>query len=288
MTTIDTLASSVYVSRRFQRSTKLDSDISEATALKGFVLQNSNEDCLQLMARYVIETSQRAFTWTGSYGSGKSTLALFLCSLLGAQPRLHDAAVGILDTDPEHTALIRQAFVPEVPYKLFTLTGHNGDLGEDFRVAVRPDASNPRAAIDAIVDEARRASPSGIVIVIDELGKYLEGGNSDNCYFLQELAEAVNRSNAPIIVLGILHQAFDAYAQKLSKAQRDEWAKVQGRYVDIPLLSGADEVLRLLDKSICVKDGFVVPDFSQACNLVIDELSKKRSLDTESFEWIFP
>lgn len=287
MSNHDTLASSVYVSRRFQRSTKLDSDIGETGSLDGFILQRSCEDCLQLMARYFTETSQRAFTWTGSYGSGKSTLALFLCSLLDAGTYLHEVAVGILDAEPERTNLIRKAFVPASPYRLITMTGHNGNLDEDFRNVVSPDSATARDAISAIVKEARSLAQGGIIIVIDELGKYLEGGNSNNCYFLQELAESVNRSNAPIIVLGILHQAFDAYAQKLTKAQRDEWAKVQGRYVDIPLLSGADEVLRLLDKSICVTDDFVVPDFSNASDLIIKELSKKRSLDIESFEETF-
>lgn len=55
-------------------------------------------------------------------------------------------------------------------------------------------------------------------------------------------------------------------------------------YVDIPLLSAADEVLRLLDKSICESEGFIAPDFSDAIANVVDELGKSRRIDRESFE----
>lgn len=278
------LASAIYVSRRFQRSIKLDSDITQADALEGFILQDSNEECLSMMAHYLKETDQRAFTWTGSYGSGKSALALFLCSLLGADVQLREAAQAILRTDPKKTKAIRQTFSPKKPYRIVTMIGHNGHLPADFIQAVCPTAKDAREAINAVVEEAQQNPEGGVCIVIDELGKYLEGGNSDNCYFLQELAEAVNRAKAPILVLGILHQAFDAYANKLSKAQRDEWAKVQGRYVDIPLLSAADEVLRLLDKSICESEGFIAPDFSDAIANVVNELGKSRRIDRESFE----
>ena len=277
------LSSTIYVSRRFQRSIKLDSDITQADALEGFILQDSNEECLSMMAHYFEETDQRAFTWTGSYGSGKSALALFLCSLLGEDAKLRKAAEEILLKDPKKTKSIRKAFSPNKPYRIVTMIGHNGHLPTDFIKAVCPSVKDAREAIDAVVKEAQSNPDGGVCIVIDELGKYLEGGNSDNCYFLQELAEAVNRAKAPILVLGILHQAFDAYANKLSKAERDEWAKVQGRYVDIPLLSAADEVLRLLDKSICESKGFVAPDFSVAVANVVDELGKSRRVDRESF-----
>lgn len=281
------LASSIYVSRRFQRSIKLDTDFTQTNALEGYILQDSNEECLQTMAQYIQESSQRAFTWTGSYGSGKSALALFLCSLLGNNPQLHEAAVQILKTQAKSHNQIAQTFVPRKPYRIITLIGHNGDLVTDFIKAVHPKAKSARQAIDYIVTKAQKDAESGVCIVIDELGKYLEGGNADNCYFLQELAEAVNRSNASIFVIGILHQAFDAYAHKLSKAERDEWAKVQGRYVDIPLLSSADEVLRLLDKSICYSPDFTVPDFSSAIAYVVDELAQQRRIDRASFEKTF-
>ena len=278
------LSSEISVSRRFQRSIKLDSDLDSRFALDGFILQDSNEECLSMMAKYVLETPQRAFTWTGSYGSGKSALALFLCSLLGADLQLQKKAAKILKHHSQNAKEIQKAFLPTEPYKIITLIGHNGQLATDFINAVYPQAKDAREAIAWVVKQAQVNPSSGVCIVIDELGKYLEGGNADNCYFLQELAESVNRANAPILVLGILHQAFDAYAHRLTKAQRDEWAKVQGRYVDIPLLSAADEVLRLLDECICQKTKSRDNDFLAAVDSIVGELAKSRKIDRYSYD----
>lgn len=281
------LSSVISVPRRFQRSTKLDSDLQQSSTLEGYLFQDSCAQCLDVMADFVQNTKQRAFTWTGSYGSGKSSLALFLCSLLGNNEEMKAKALKILGRPTKKTNLIRKVFVESNFGHVITLIGHNGMLNEDFAKATKqafPGASD-RVLINNFIKQY--SGNDGVIVVIDELGKYLEGGNSDNCYFLQELAEAVNRTGRNIIVLGILHQAFDAYAYNLSKAQRDEWAKVQGRYVDIPLLSGAEEVLQLLDKSIVVKRGFQQPDLTHTINAVIAELSRTRNLDKANYFTVF-
>ena len=55
---------------------------------KGFVCPQSSADVLMTMARYVSETRQGAFTWTGPYGSGKSSLAIALSALLSGNTGL--------------------------------------------------------------------------------------------------------------------------------------------------------------------------------------------------------
>ena len=52
------------------------------------------------------------------------------------------------------------------------------------------------------------------------------------------------------MVLGILHQSFERYAAKLPRATRDEWAKIQGRFQDIPLATAGDETLTLIARAI--------------------------------------
>lgn len=279
------LSSVVNVSRRFQRSTKLDSDLKESRSLDGFILQNSGLECLRVMANHVSETSQRAFTWTGSYGTGKSTLALFLASLLGPQGPLKEVSTKIL-AKKDISDVVRQTFVTNTSYRIKTLIGHKGNLAEDFISLINPQAKDYREAIQTFIATAKNGL-SGALLVIDELGKYLEGGNADNCYFLQELAEAVNSSKASVIVLGILHQSFDAYANQLSQVERDEWAKVQGRFVDIPFLSGADEVLQLLDESIQVREDYAKPDIHQAILETIDQISKDHRIDVPTFQKTF-
>lgn len=277
------LATVVAVSRRFQRSTNLGADKHDIANLDGYILQESGRQCLESMARFFSETSQRAFTWTGSYGSGKSSLALFLSALLSNYGPARQKALEILGPKTEETTHIYESFVKDISYDIITLTGHHGSLAMDFCAATNPDAKSARQAIKTTIDKYRQLN-KGLVIFIDELGKYLENGNADNCYFLQELAEAANRSNTNLIVVGILHQAFDAYANQLTKTQRDEWAKVQGRYVDIPLLSAADEVLQLLDKSIYVKDCVSIGNLQPSITPVIEELSRTRQFDKVNFE----
>ena len=94
-----------------------------------------------------------------------------------------------------------------------------------------------------------RIKKKGAIIFIDELGKYLENGNADNCYALQEIAEFINKTDSSIVLIGILHQAFQAYADPNSLKQQEEWMKVQGRFADIPLIVSIDESLTLIGNS---------------------------------------
>ena len=95
---------------------------------------------------------------------------------------------------------------------------------------------------------------AGLIVFIDEMGKFLEGATYDgtDIYFFQQLAEIASRSNNRLIVVGILHQAFEEYAYRLSRQMRDEWAKIQGRFIDLPISVGPDEQLELLGRAIDV------------------------------------
>ena len=70
------------VSRRFTRSVRVDADLNDPEALKGFIATRSAADALIAMSRHRTETGHAAFTWTGPYGSGKSSLAVALAALL--------------------------------------------------------------------------------------------------------------------------------------------------------------------------------------------------------------
>ena len=78
------LADRVSVSRRFQRAIRIDTDLSDPSALEGFVCPSSFGVLLENMARHISESGQGAFTWTGPYGSGKSSLAVALSALLNS------------------------------------------------------------------------------------------------------------------------------------------------------------------------------------------------------------
>src|SRR5262249_5752907 len=94
----------------------------------------------------------------------------------------------------------------------------------------------------------------GFLLIVDELGKFLEYGamNPDHgdVFVLQELAEAAARSKRPFLVVTILHQAIDRYAEHMSGGRRAEWAKVQGRFEDVAFEECTEQLMRMLAYAI--------------------------------------
>ena len=84
------------------------------------------------------------------------------------------------------------------------------------------------------------------------MGKFLEAAarDSSDIYILQQLAEAASRSNGRFLIVGVLHQAFEEYAHRLSREMRDEWAKIQGRFIDLAVDTAGEEQIDLISRAI--------------------------------------
>lgn len=252
----------VSIGRRFQRSIRIDSDIGKSQALEGFICPRSSADVIRTMARHVRETRHAAFTWTGPYGSGKSSLAVALCAALSAGPKLRRQAESIFGRE------LNQELAAAMPvrskgWKILPVIGRRAPLAQvlgDALMSSRMGTKKLSApwtdekALKTIMEisEAQPGSSGGLLIIIDEMGKVLEGAAHDghDIYLLQQLAEAASRSGGRLVLIGVLHQAFDEYAQRLAREARDEWAKVQGRFVDLVVNLGGDEQLELLARAI--------------------------------------
>ena len=253
------LSDVIKISRQFLRSIRLDTDLGRDDALSGYVCQGTASSLLESMARQIRDTRQRAFTWTGPYGGGKSSLALMLCSLVGSSVPMRDRARTILDLRVDSP--VNSVFdARENGWLVVPVVGKRASVGEEIgkALALARGAAPPRRkgrhyqdVIASLVTEADQ-HPQGVLLVIDELGKFLESAaqEGDDVYFFQELAEAASRSTGKLVVVGILHQSFDAYASRLGRQARDDWAKVQGRFVDIPLVAATDEVIELVGRAI--------------------------------------
>jgi len=256
------LADRVKVSRRFQRAIRIDTDLGDPDALKGFVCPRSFGVLLEEMARHVSETGQGAFTWTGPYGSGKSSLAVALSALLNRDNTLRKRAARLLGKDT--TAIIRKGLPPrESGWHILPIVGRRDRpeqvTGEalascDLFRGHAPLLWHEQQVLEELNDIATSdpESSGGLLIIVDEMGKFLEGAARDisDIYFFQQLAELASRSDGRLIFVGILHQAFDEYSYRLSREMREEWAKIQGRFIDLPVNTGADEQIALLGKAI--------------------------------------
>jgi len=281
------LADVVTVARRFQRSIRLDTDLTGPAALEGYICHDSHRTALDTMACLITDSRQRAFTWTGPYGGGKSSLALALAALVSRDAAYRSRVFKQIGKPSG----IREALsIEKKDWLVVPVVGRRSDPVDDIRSAVasaitkepgrartkrrQPDPTG-RDIIDRLQDEARIRAGAGVLLIIDEMGKFLEGARTDaiDIHFFQELAEAANRCDGRLIVLGILHQSFEQYAGPLGRDIRDEWAKVQGRFVDIPIITAVDEVIDLIGHAIRVPKQRCDPGTSK---IVAKTISKRR------------
>ena len=252
----------VSVARRFRRSIRIDSDFGDAASLEGFVCPQSSADILLTMARHVSETGQGAYTWTGPYGSGKSSLAVALSALLNGNARLQrEAARGF---GQELTSEIQNAFPPGTKgWRILPVVGRRDNpvsvIGEAMKrmrlVRRQPSGGWTEGNLISALTKAAAEKPGthgGLVLFIDEMGKFLEAAAQEDSdiYILQQLAEAASRSNGRLLLVGVLHQAFEEYAHRLSHDVRDEWAKIQGRFIDLIVDTSREEQIDLISRAI--------------------------------------
>jgi hypothetical protein len=284
------LADILHIRQRFRRSVNLERDFYSDDPLNGYILTPSALTAFERLASGTSQTSTRAFTITGPYGTGKSAFALFACKALAAtetggnlsRRRIREQAPNVADKLFENE---------EEGYWPVLITGSREPVGRSLlrglvaalKRSPYPAASEVRRALEhACADTLRSSNPSardvtevfalasaiasrfgrdcrGLLVVVDELGKLLEYAatypTQSDMQVLQELAEYAARSTeAPVLLVTILHQAFEDYAFRLSALQRNEWQKVQGRFIDVPFGDGPEVSLRLIAEAIEPRD----------------------------------
>ena len=267
------MSTRVRVATRFQRSVQIDTDLGDPETMRGFICPASAVTVLNAMAAHMSGTGQGAFTWTGPYGAGKSSLAVALAHALGSPEA---AALAAVSLGPDTTHDLRTALPPGTRgWRALPVTGRRerpaSVIGEAIlrtRLARQePDGGwSDEAVLDHLARVARRTpgERGGLIVFLDEMGKFLEAAVHDgtDIYLFQQLAELASRSNGRLIVVGILHQSFEEYALRLSREMRDEWSKIQGRFADLTIAASPDEMLDIIGRAI---EQDSVPD--QHCTL---------------------
>jgi hypothetical protein len=109
---------------------------------------------------------------------------------------------------------------------------------------VRPETRAIRSALVLMSEVAP------ILLLIDEFGKNLEAfadaPSEADLFLLQELAEWTRGGGIPLALVTLQHMAFDEYATGASIVQRREWAKIQGRFEDIPFIDSPAQTRALI------------------------------------------
>ncbi|BAY94983.1 MULTISPECIES: hypothetical protein [unclassified Tolypothrix] len=274
--------------RRYSRSINLERDLDSVEALEGYVLTKRAIDSLKrIVNSFNSDEGNRAWTLTSVYGTGKSAFAHYLISLAAnSQSQIHLKALSIaenkLGKDSDIYQLIEEKIHPTgliravatgqrepISHTIIRalLTGINSfwtpsqrnkintvrqlvDLEAEINEGGKLDSREIPNLVLALAAE----SQSGIFLVIDELGKNLEyaahAQGDEDLYLLQQLAELPKNQKNPIYILGILHQAFAEYGQRLATIQKNEWAKIQGRFEDISFTESSGQMMSLIGEAI--------------------------------------
>lgn len=280
----DNLSKDVTIGRQFLRSINLVADLGRSDALNGYICQESARNLISNMAHHLTETEQRAFTWTGPYGGGKSSLALVLGSLVSPNKQLREESKKILGVKTgDQIDLAWNAskdgwlVLPVVGKRDSVISAISTALDKEEGISTKRPKSTD--TILRLIAQAEKRRKDGVLLILDELGKFLEAAaqTGEDIYFYQELAEAASRCKGKLVIVGVLHQAFEQYATKLGREARDEWAKIQGRYIDIPLVVGSDEVIELVGRAIEKSSSITsLKKVDKYAEIVADVIAKRR------------
>lgn len=257
------LSEIVKISRQYQRSIRVDTDIGRVDALSTFICHTTAESVIDSMSKQLLNTNQRSFTWTGPFGGGKSSLAIALASSLNSDKTLRDKARNILHLDSKPN--FDKVFPVRDGWLVVPVVGRRASIVTSLTTALlkaqcntdrENKKSNAQSLINELLKESKKRPHDGVLVIIDEMGKFLEAtalGQGDDVYFFQELAEAAARSEGRLVIIGVLHQSFAQYSARLGIDTREDWTKVQGRFVDLPFVTASDEVVELIGRAIETK-----------------------------------
>lgn len=270
------------ISPRFLRSAQLERDFRDPEALGGYVLTHDTRVNLSRLLKGTRSVSgQRSWRVTGDFGSGKSSFALLLANLLS--PSSSDLPKHLRGL-PADMGLprSRRGFLPvlvtgsrqQMSLALLSALANSLDQNIDgrkklkVRAAVDETLAAPKSNLDQrVIALLMQASAElrqndlfdGVLVIIDELGKFLEysalNPEKQDVYFLQQLGEASSRSGENcLFTVGLLHQGFSTYADKLSEQAQREWEKVAERFEEIVFSQPLSQVAALLSAALNVKE----------------------------------
>lgn len=280
----------IEVGRRFRRSVNIEKDYRGTLQNGDYIVTPTAREVLHRLAEGLANGSHaRAWTVTGPYGVGKSAFAVFLTRLFCSGEETGAMARGHLKkVDPKLSVQLgelgvcrdngkgmlpilvtaRRAPAPRCiaegivsalsSEQSKTLKAAARKLAAPLGASKNGDSLDTRWVVSALqmaTESAREVGYTGVLLVIDELGKLFECAarypQKGDVFVLQELAEYAARSNEfPTILVGLLHQSFEEYGHHLDIGTRREWAKIQGRFGDVAFLEPAEQVIKMVAEAI--------------------------------------
>lgn len=302
------LAQQIQIRTAYTRSINLPRDQENLELVRAYLPTSRAIQALERVAAGLPPGSrQRALALIGPYGSGKSAFALFLAALLAppsgaahqsALAILHRAQPGLAERFqpmPSHSRGFLRVSINGIPdslarqllLALALAVEQNGFTKAE--ISDLREAAQPGVPLDQVLTLIRRVQQiwarqggAGLLIEIDELGKFLEYESYHpqhrEIHLLQLLAEHAHEAQAaPLHLVVLLHQGFEYYSRQLGKNLRDEWQKVQGRFEALAFLEPAEQSLRIVAAAFAPSVG-LTPAVTAHCAEWIARLAAEGAL----------
>jgi hypothetical protein len=199
-------------------------------------------NAIQIYERIVNSESKnnKSFTLIGNYGTGKST---FLWAL---EKNLLKEKIYFSTVADDKT----------ISYDFIKLVGDNTSLTESLLKALKLKEGSSIEILAELEKKQRLAADKnkGLVLIIDEFGKFLEyiGKNkqSNDLYLLQLISEWANDDAKNVYFIITLHQSFISYSSSLDIVEKLEWEKIKGRFVELPFNEPVEQLLFFASKKL--------------------------------------
>ena len=185
-------------------------------------------------------SSNKSFTIIGNYGTGKST---FLWAL----------EKNLLKEKLFFSSKLNEKYLS---YEFIKIVGDATSLTFALQKALGlANNTTSREILEELEKRRIKADKkkNGLVILIDEFGKYLEYINknkeSNDLYLLQLISEWVNDADKNTFFVITLHQNFVSYSSSLDIVDKQEWEKIKGRFIELLFNEPVEQLLFFASKA---------------------------------------
>ncbi len=185
--------------------------------------------------------SNKSFNLIGNYGTGKSTFLWALERNLNK----HENYFGNVNDDELGE------------FEFIKIIGENASLidilKKELNLNGRVDSNAIISALKISRDLALKKG-KGLIIIIDEFGKFLEfaskNKSTEELFLLQQISEWANDDKYDTYFIITLHQNFSSYGKNLSNQDKLEWEKVKGRFTDLVFNEPVEQLIFFAGKKL--------------------------------------
>jgi hypothetical protein len=180
-------------------------------------------------------SSVKSFNLIGNYGTGKSTFLWALERNLNKKELFFSQIETIRGIDS---------------FEFIKIIGDNNAFSTSLsrELSIYENSTNEEILISLEKQRIKAQNKkSGLVLLVDEFGKFLEfaakNNKLDELFLLQKIAEWVNNDETNVYFILTLHQNFTSYGKGLNEQDKLEWEKIKGRFTDLLFNEPVEQLL---------------------------------------------